>query len=166
MNALHALLDSYVFNRSAEENSGMELLSENIKKCARVSISSFLGTFGFQTNVEYLPDHVEKEIKNVLSSQLGKEVSVRNGIELPCNTTDVLPNSLYVTYWFAKQINSDTHALRLHLSPPIDVTPHAKEHFFFQIFSCPIRPIRGGEVPESVLKDEYCILRYQFEVIA
>ena len=107
MNALHALLDSYVFSRSAEENSGMELLSEKIKKCARVSISSFLGTFGFQTTVEYMPEHVEKEIKNVLSSQLGKEVSVRNGIELPCNTADVLPNSLYVTYWFAKQFDSD-----------------------------------------------------------
>ena len=163
MNALHALLDSYVFRRSAEEKFGMELLSEKIKKCARVSISSFLGTFGFQATVEYIPEHVEKEIKNVLSSQLGKEVFVRNGIELPCNTADVLPNSLYVTYWFAKQNDSDTHAIRLHRSPPIDVTPHAKEHFFFQSYSC---PITGGEVNESVLKDEYCILRYQFEVIA
>tara|TARA_B100000767_G_scaffold20403_1_gene18485 strand:- start:813 stop:1304 length:492 start_codon:yes stop_codon:yes gene_type:complete len=163
MNALHALLDSYVFRRSAEEESGMELLSAKIRTCAQVSISSFLGTFGFQTHVEYMPHHVEKEIKKVLSSQLGKEVSVRNGIELPCNTADVLPNSLYATYWFSKEVSSDTHAIRLHRSPPIEVTSHAKEHFFFQIFSC---PIQGGEVEESVLKNEHCILRYQFEVIS
>ena len=134
-----------------------------MKDCVKVTTAVFFASFGFQTNVEFMPEHVTLEIKNVLSAELGKEVLIRNGLELPCSSALILPNALYVTYWFAKQIDSATHAIRLHRSPPVEATPHAKEHFFFQIYSC---PIQGGEdVPDSILKCESSILRYQFEVI-